>query len=399
MSVWHYEPEDEAPPRPASAAPPVERDDPPLAGGAALLEGLRRLDLVLLGSVAALTLLGIWALTGATQGNPSLARAADRQFLWLGVALCALGAVLLIDYRWLGRIAPAAYALNLGLLVAVLVVGAGESAARWFRFGPVSFQPTETMKVATVLVLAQWWAHRPEGARSLRDLAVPAAIAGIPAVLILRQPDLGSALLFGVIFLAMLLWAGVRSWILWLMGIGAALMAAGMYPFLRNYQKERILTFLDPSRDPLNAGYQVIQSMVAVGAGGLWGQGWGQGTQAVHRYLPEAHTDFIFAALVEQAGLIGALAVFVLYGVVFWRLLSAVRDARDRFGAFIVVGLAAALAGHVGVNIGMNLGLAPITGLPLPFISYGGSFLVSSFLVVGLVLNVSMRRFVFTRSG
>jgi rod shape determining protein RodA len=218
-------------------------------------------------------------------------------------------------------------------------------------------------------------------------------------VLILKQPDLGSACLFGVIFGALLIWAGVKKWILAGLFAAGSLAAAGVYPFLKPYQKERILTFIDPSRDPLDAGYQVIQSTVAIGSGGLLGQGWGQGTQAVHRYLPEAYTDFIFAATVEQTGLIGGLAILALYGVILWRMLATVHLARDRFGAFVAVGLGAIIVGHVGINIGMNVGLFPITGLPLPFLSYGGSFLVSMFVVIGLVLNVSMRRFVFARSN
>lgn len=359
---------------------------------------LRYLDLVLLGAALGLTCFGLLMLFGTVHGSEALRGAVDRQIAWLGVALCGLAMSVVFDYRWLGRIAPAAWAANLGLLAAVLVVGTEVNGSKsWFRVGPVSFQPAETMKIVTVLMIAQWYALRPEGVRRVRDLAVPAALCGVPMALVLLQPDLGTASLFGIIFAATLLWAGVRRRIFVGLVLLGLVTAASAWPVLKDYQKERILTFVDPSRDPQGSGYNVIQSMIAVGNGGLFGQGVGEGTQGVHRYLPEAHTDFIFASTVEQTGLAGATVLVALYGLLFARALKAVHSARDRFGGLMVVGLASIIGGHAFMNMAMNVGLFPVTGLPLPFVSYGGSFLLAMYIVVGLMLNVSMRRFVFNR--
>lgn len=374
----------------------VERPTGAFRRPAEVLAALRYLDLPMMAAAVTLTVIGLWVLFGTVQGSAFLLAAADRQVTWFGISVAAFLLVLLPDYRWLGKLATGAYLANLALLVLVLFFGTRiNGSMSWFRLGPVSFQPAETMKVATVMMMAHWFAVRPEGVERLRDLLVPGLLCGVPALLILRQPDLGSASLFGAIFLGMLYWGGVRRRILATLVISGLLLAAGTYPFLKTYQKERILTFIDPARDPQGTGYNAIQSFIAVGAGGLTGRGWGQGTQSVHRYLPEAHTDFIFASAVEQTGFLGAALILALYGVVFWRVLVAVHRARDRFGGLLVVGLGAILAGHVFMNIGMCIGLFPVTGLPLPFLSYGGSFLLAMFVLVGLILNISMRRFLF----
>lgn len=370
------------------------------ASGPTIWSALKYIDPILIGSIVTLTVFGLWMLYGTVQGSPFLLALADRQVTWFGLSLAAFATVLLVDYRWLGKIAALGYTINLGLLVAVLFIGTTVNGATcWIRVGPVNFQPSETMKLFTVLVIAQWFAGRPEGVQHFRDLIVPGILAAIPFLLIMKQPDLGTGLLFFFMAGAMVYWAGVRF------RIAATVVTTGLvcclsaFPFLHNYQKERVLNFLDPSRDPLGTGYNVIQSLIAVGNGGIAGQGWGAGSQAVHRYLPEAHTDFIYASAVEQTGLLGGLAILFLYGVIMWRVLHGIRVARDRFGGLVIVGLGALLVGHIWINIGMNIGLMPVTGLPLPFISYGGSFLVSSYILAGLILSISMRRFVFSKSG
>ncbi|MBI5153925.1 rod shape-determining protein RodA [Candidatus Poribacteria bacterium] len=374
----------------------LERMDSRASRPAAVLQAMRHLDLPLLSAAIGLACLGMLALAGSAPGSAVMIAAVDRQVVWLGISLVMLSFMLVIDYHWLGKVAPVAYIANLVLLVLVLVMGTRvNGASSWFRLGPAGFQPAETMKIITVVMLANWLALRPEGIRRWRDLAGPVLLCAAPVLLILRQPDLGTASLFGVIFVAMIFWAGTRPRILVTLLVGAALTASCAYPFLKTYQKERILTFLDPSRDPQGAGYNVIQSMIAVGSGGLAGRGFGEGTQSVHRYLPEAHTDFIFASAVEQTGLLGAVVILSLFAVVFWRLLRTVGMARDRFGGLMVIGLGGLLAAHVILNIGMTIGLLPVMGVPLPFMSYGGSFLVTTFAIVGLALNVSMRRWVF----
>lgn len=374
----------------------IEHPEGALGRRPSILALLGTIDLPLIAAVVTLTVCGLWLLFGTVQESRFLLAAADRQITWFGLSVVAMTVAMVVDYRWLAKLATFAYVANLGLLVAVLLVGTEVNDARsWFRIGPIGYQPSETMKIATAMMLAQWFAQRPEGIRGPRELILPGLLCAVPAALILKQPDLGTASLFGVLFLATVYWAGIRRWMLVTLFLFAVLMAAGTYPVLKPYQKERIKTFVDPARDPRGQGYQALQSFIAVGNGGLAGRGWGQGTQSVHRYLPEAHTDFIFASSVEQTGFLGGLMLLGLYAVVLWRCLVAVRLARDRFGGLLVVGLGALLAGHVFVNISMNLGLFPITGLPLPFLSYGGSFLLTMYTMVGLILNVASRRFVF----
>ncbi len=362
------------------------------------LDIIRHLDLPFLLLVLFMGLFGIWILEGAVLGNPFLERAVDRQFLFFWIAIGALLVATMIDYRWINRGALALYAFNLLALVAVLVGGERINGARsWISLGPVNWQPSETMKVAAVLVCAQWMALRPEEMTSWKGIFVPGLICGIPAGLILIQPDLGSASLFFFLFLAMMLMAGASRPKLIFVIISACIGVAAAFPFLKPYQKARLTTFINPEADPTGSGYNVIQSKVAIGNGGFFGRGWGEGTQGNFRFLPEHHTDFIYASLVEQLGLIGGLFVLMLYGLIIWRMVVAMSVAKDRFGGIVVAGLIAVIAGHVVMNIGMTMGLMPVTGIPLPFLSYGGSFLVTTFGLFGIVLNVASRRYTFVK--
>jgi len=359
---------------------------------------LRHLDYPLLALVVLMAGAGLFVLEGAVGAIPALSGAVDRQATFFWIAVAALVATTLVDYRWLNRGAMAIYAFNIAALLFVLVSGSRIKGAKsWIALGPVNWQPSETMKIATVLVCAQWLALHPETLKSWRGIIVPGAICGIPALLILAQPDLGTASLFFLLFLAMMLVAGA-AWSQ--LGTLLAAACAGMacaFPFLKPYQRARLTSFLDPSADAAGSGYNVIQSKVAIGNGGIFGQGWGAGSQANHRFLPEHHTDFIFASLVEQFGLIGGLVALLLFALLVWRMVRAIDFARDRFGGIAVAGLASLVCGHVVENIGMSMGLLPVTGIPLPFFSYGGSFLVTMFILFGVVLNVSSRRFTFTR--
>lgn len=362
----------------------------------ALLNSLHLLDGWLLVSTLALGTAGLWLLMGTVQGSPMLVEATQRQMAWFGIGLCGLAAMLVIDYRLIGRWAPLFYVANLAVLGSLLVFGSEvKGATSWIRLGPVSFQPSEPMKILTAMVLAQWFATRPEGVRTLPDLAMPALLAGAPAALILMQNDLGSASLFVCLLAGVVFFGGIRLRVAAVVLVAALALAGSAVPFLKNHQRERLLVFLDGSRDLSGAGYNVRQSIVAVGSGGVVGNGWGEGSQAVHRFLPEAHTDFIYASAVEQTGLLGGLVLIALYGVVMWRMLAIAGGTRDRFGGLLVAGLASVFFGHVVINIGMNVGLLPVTGLPLPFLSYGGSFLLATWITVGLVLNVALRKTLF----
>jgi rod shape determining protein RodA len=380
----------------SAGAFPAGRD---LPGGSWLgrrLGVLLHLDWLLVLTVMALSIAGIVALSGAVAGIPALASTARKQAFFLVAAVAAAAVVCLIDYRWLNRFAMGLYVANIAALIGVLLIGKTINGARsWIDLGPMNWQPSETMKVATMLVAAQWLALHPEKLEGLGGIIAPAMICGVPALLILAQPDLGTAALFFVLFIVMTMMAGAsHKPIALVLGAAVAGLAAA-YPFLKPYQKARLLVFLNPEADPLGAGYNVMQSRIAIGNGGLFGRGWGAGTQAIHQFLPEHHTDFVFASLVEQFGLVGGLLLLAGYGIMFWRLFAAMQAARDRFGGIVVAGCMGLLAGHVVENVGMTMGLLPVTGIPLPFVSYGGSFLITVFVIIGLVLNVGSRRFQF----
>lgn len=375
------------PPPVESSRLPASEQGPPLW----------RLDWVLLLAAVVLAAFGWLALRGGAEGNAVLMAAANRQLLWLSLA----GGIVLVlqftDYQRIGRAIPLLYVANVALLLAVLFLGSRVKGTRgWFDLGPFRFQPSETMKIVTALALAQWLALRPEGLSRVRELFPAFALVGLPMGLVLLQPDAGTAMVFGVLMMGMLFWAGVPRRILLGMLLAGAVLGAGTLPFLKRYQRERILVFLDPERDPKGAGYNVMQSKIAVGAGGIAGRGLGEGTQSRLGFLPEHHTDFIFASLAEQFGLAGAGLVIALYLLIASRFLHAIGEARDRFGALLVAGLATVFMFHAFFNIAMTLGLVPVTGIPLPLMSYGGSFMLSTGLSLGLVANVYSRRFLFS---
>jgi rod shape determining protein RodA len=371
-----------------------ERDELRIDPAARYFVLFRHFDVVLLLLVVGLALTGVYTLGGAVNGIAALQPVAVKQMAFFWAAMAAMVATFFIDYRWLNRAAALVYTLNMGALVFVLFTGSAINGARsWIDFGPVNWQPSETMKIATILVCAQWLALNPERLKGWQGIIVPGFICGVPAGIVLMQPDLGTASLFFVLFLTMMLMAGVPKRRLAFIVLATMIGMASAYPFLKTYQQNRIMVFLNPEADPAGAGYNVIQSKIAVGSGGWFGQGWGEGTQATHRFLPEHHTDFIFASFIEQFGFVGGALLLLGYALVLWRMFRAMDNARDRFGAIAVAGLIAIFAGHIIQNTGMTMGLLPVTGIPLPFMSYGGSFLITTFILFGIVLNVASRRY------
>jgi rod shape determining protein RodA len=264
---------------------------------------------------------------------------------------------------------------------------------RWIEVGGFQLQPSELVKIAAAVFVAKIFSEYRQETLGLRDVALPGAAVGLLAVLIVREPDLGTAACLVPLFLAVAFLAGLRMRAVVGLAAVMVLAAALTWPFLRDYQKTRIYTFLDPSLDPRGAGYQKIQSQIAVGSGGFVGRGFLEGSQAQLGYLPARHTDFIFSVLAEEAGFIGVVVVLSLYLFVLWRMLETARLARDRLGAFLVAGITASFAFQVVYNVAMVAGLVPVKGLPLPLMSYGGSSVVSSLMSIGLVLSVRMRRF------
>jgi rod shape determining protein RodA len=325
-----------------------------------------------------------------------------KQMAWVGVGVVGMVLVMVVDYRTFDRFAYVVYALSVILLLAVPIIGVmGGGARRWIRIGAFTLQPSEPAKLILIIVLARYLSHMQTIARGLdlRSLAIPAVLTAIPATAILLQPDLGTVGVFVILFVTMAFVAGAR--IAPFVGVFVLALASGplLWGYLKPYQQGRIMTFFNPERDPLGAGYHVIQSRIAVGSGEFWGKGFLHGTQNQLNFLPEQHTDFIFSVFAEEWGFAGALVLLALYLTLLLRGLLIVTRTRDTFGALMTAGVFAMIFWQVAVNVGMTTGIFPVVGIPLPFFSYGGSSLISLLLGVGLAMNVQMRRFTFTRGG
>ncbi|OPZ08173.1 MAG: Lipid II flippase FtsW [candidate division BRC1 bacterium ADurb.BinA292] len=338
-------------------------------------------------------LITMWGATSSGDGPGPLQGYALRQLRWMGLGLTGMFVLLFFDYRWLRRVVWVLYGLAVALLGAVLVAGETVNNARsWFNLGGFSLQPAEPAKIVVILTLGHYLARRGRVFRGLRHTFIPLALALVPMLLILKQPDLGTAAVFVPVVAAMFWAAGIRKWVVGLFLLAGIAVAAAGYAHLKPYQKDRILTFLNPEADPRGKGYNVLQAQTALGSGRLLGKGWGRGTQTHFRFLPEYHTDFIFPTVGEQFGLAGTVAVLLLLTLFIWRMLDLARRVHDLFGVLIITGFAATLATHMVLNIGMTIGLLPVTGLPLPFFSYGGSFMLATLSMVGLTLSVAARR-------
>lgn len=319
-----------------------------------------------------------------------------RQAVWVAVGLLLLVVVMSIDYHVLLDFSLVLYGLGLVGLALVLLVGVERGgAANWISIGAWQLQPSEFAKLATVLLLARYLASLNRRFLSLREIAIAMLIVAVPMTLVAVQPDMGGAGMFMPMILGTLLVAGVRLRVMVTAGLVAAALAAGVWTFgMQGYQRQRVLTYLSPDRDPLGAGYQVRQSKIAVGSGELLGKGYMQGTQSQLRFLPARHTDFILAVLAEEWGFVGVTVVLALYAMYLTGAARVAMRARDRAGILLVVGLLSVACIHVMYNSAMVVGLVPITGIPLPFLSYGGSFTLTSFLATGIILGVDLRRFV-----
>ena len=321
----------------------------------------------------------------------------SRQLIWLGLGLIAMLTAIAFDYHHIDHIAYPFYGAILILLILVLVIGhSGGGSQRWINLGFFRLQPSEPAKIAIVLMMAKYLQDdEPARGYRLRDIWVPFVLVGPLVLLTLVQPDLGTAIILGIVFLSMLLIGGLRlRSFLYLLGTGLALLPVAWH-FLKSYQRARILTFLDPDRDPLGAGYHVIQSKIAIGSGRLFGKGYLHGTQNRLDFLPAQHTDFIFAVFSEEWGFVGCLVLLLLYVIMIAYCLRLMQRAKDRFGGLLVFGMVAIFFWHVVINVAMVSGIMPVVGVPLPMVSYGGSALASMMFAIGVMINVSMRRYIF----
>jgi rod shape determining protein RodA len=399
------------------------------------------LDVPLVFAIGALSLFGIAMVYSAGQvhiPNPVTAEAWLRQSLWFVLALVAFTFLARVPLRWVEWAAVPAYVFSVVLLAVTLVIGTGSGTAAGVRsfidLGFVSFQPAEVAKLATILAVARLLAQRENPLTSLRDLMAPSALVGLPLVLVMLQPDLGTAMAFVGILLAMLYWGGTpvallllvaspvvslfvsydtQAWSLYIVAVigflylyryrlflfesvalvlanfATATISRPLWNSLQTYQQNRILVYLDPEVDPRGAGYQVIQSKIAVGSGGLTGQGFLMGPQKRYDFLPEQHTDFIFSVVGEELGFIRVLLVILAFGYVLSRLVKLAERSDDPFAGLVLLGIFGAWLVHVFVNVGMTVGLVPITGIPLPFVSYGGTFLFMSWVAVAVAVRVA----------
>jgi rod shape determining protein RodA len=339
--------------------------------------------------IIALSVLSLWNLTPGRTGS-----LAWRQLLWVGVGLAALFVVVSIDYRSLVRAAPVLYVAGIGLLLTVFVVGRTVSGARrWIHIGPLTVQPSELFKLIFVLAitwaLTSWRTVAPARGAVVATLALLA----VPFVLVVRQPDLGTALVLVPVAAAILVGVGVRVRVL---GVLAALGVAALplaWVVLKPYQRDRLLVYLDPFRDPLGTAYNVIQAKIAIGSGQLFGKGPSGATQSRLAFLPERHTDFIFAVFAEMWGFLGCLVLIVAYGLLVLRGFEIAAGTSEPRGRILALGVTAVFATQTLVNLGMVTGLLPVVGIPLPLMSYGGSSMVVSLMGLGLLLSIRMRQF------
>jgi rod shape determining protein RodA len=357
---------------------------------------LQNFDWMLLLLATSIVAAGIVNLASATHVGDELTEEVRRQLFSLGIGGVALVLALAIDYRQFERLAFPIFAICIALLVATLLFAPVTRGSQSWLFGG-RLQPSEVAKLGLILALARYFHRNPPGEiRRLRDLARPCLIATLPIVLIVMQRDMGVALLTLLIGSTYLAFTRIpwRAWIgVAIVGV-ATLISLWMF-VLAPYQQRRILDVIDPGRDPLSSGYQAIQSRIAIGSGGLFGTGYRAGTQTQLRFLPTQHTDFAFSVLAEEWGFVGSCVMLLLYLTLMLWGLRVARNSKDSFGAMLAVGLVGAIFWPVVLNIGMVLGLAPVIGVPLPLFSYGGSALVTSLVGIGVLMNVSMRRYVF----
>lgn len=353
-------------------------------------------DLNFLGTAVVLAMIGCLLVYSATFFSEPGLGTFKRQMLWVVIGLILALIILTVDYHILFDIAPILYGIGIILLIYLLIWGQVTANVKsWIRIGGFQFQPSEFMKVFTALMVARYFDSNDRAYLDLRSFLTVMGIIGLPVGLIIVQPDFGTAASFFPLIAVAMFFGGIRPriWMAMILVVAIALPTAWAM-FLKPYQKERIMIFLNPERDPLGSGYQVTQAKIAIGSGGIHGKGFRHGTQGKFGFVPEHHTDFIFAVLGEEWGFVGVIVVLGLYLYLVVQALTFAKHARDRGGTFLIICLIMFVVFHVLINVSMQIGILPTTGIPLPLISYGGSSTMMFFMAIGLIANVDMRRFV-----
>lgn len=353
---------------------------------------LRNIDWWLVFAVCALMIFGLILIYSATLSfsiQTGKAWHVQRQSMFMIIGSILVVASLFVDYRAIKQYDKYLYAFNLVLLLAVMFVGKTQlGAQRWISIGGFQFQPSEFSKVFLIICLASFVEKRLNNLTEFKDYLPIFLYIFVPFALVMKQPDLGTSLTFIAILIGVIFISGFKYKWFAMCGAAGIVMMPVFWMILQDYQKNRILTFLDPGRDPFGRGYHVIQSKIAIGSGGLTGQGWLNGAQSQLNFLPENHTDFIFAVAGEEFGLIGTSIIIILYGIIIWRSVIIALNADDDFGTLLATGITGMLMFHILINIGMTAGVMPVTGVPLPFLSYGVSSLITNLMLVAILLNI-----------
>ncbi|MGA1868772.1 MAG: rod shape-determining protein RodA [bacterium] len=356
---------------------------------------LKNFDWVLLFITLLLCTIGLVQIYSATfDPTGAIKNLALKQLYWILIGLTMAFCVISIDYHRLAQWGPLFYFIDIATLVYILMRGrAHTTVSRWIYIWGINVQPSEFMKVILILLLAQLLKSKKLGEIGLKEGIICSFLTLAPLFLIMKQPDLGTSILLIPILLTTMFIGGISvKWLLRLVGLGVCVCPI-LWFRLKTYQKRRILGFINPNLDPLGAGYQVIQSNIAVGSGGAWGKGFMSGTQCQLKFLPVHHTDFIFSVLAEEWGFMGAIFALILFIFLIFRGIDIAAKAKDKLGTIISLTIVVSISLHIIINIFMVIGLLPIVGIPLPFLSYGGSAMISNFISIALLLNIQMRRF------
>ena len=361
-----------------------------------LIQNFDWILLLLLALLAGMSLLNLYSATFPIR-NEGGAQIFTKQIYWYLMGFGVFFLMTTFNYYVLERLAYPAYFLSLGFLALVLILGKVSSGSqRWISLGGLTFQPSELAKIAIVMSLAKFFSDKAGYQEyRLRDLWQPFIMMSFPSLLIIKEPDLGTALLLMVVSFSIILFAKVNWKSLAILVASALLLAPFVWFNLKGYQQKRILTFLTPEMDPLGAGYHINQSKIAIGSGLFWGKGFLKGTQTRLHFLPEQHTDFAFSVWAEEWGFFGSVVLLLLYLLLILWGINIAKNSKDKFGSFLAIGLVAVVFWEVMINVGMVTGLLPVVGIPLVLFSYGGSSLISTMAAMGLLMNISMRRFMF----
>ncbi|MDP2638698.1 MAG: rod shape-determining protein RodA [Candidatus Azambacteria bacterium] len=360
---------------------------------------LKKMDWILIGAIILLVVIGLLSIASASQARTGVFTNFKKQLFFVIVGLILLIVFSFVDYRFLRNYSSVVlilYIFSLILLSTLLIVGNKiRGATSWFQFGSfmggLNFEPVEISKFVLIVVLAKYFSSRHIDFGLIRHVFISGFYVAVPVVLVLLQPDLGSAVLLVFIWVGIMLASGIRLRHLMVLFLIFAVIAGLSWAFLlQDYQRGRIVTFLAPQDDPLGQGYNVLQSIIAIGSGQFWGRGLGHGSQSQLNFLPEQHTDFIFATIAEEWGFLGVFFILVLWGIIFWRLFLVAINSNTNFARLFIFGFMLLLLSHVTINIGMNIGLIPVTGIPLPLLSYGGSNLIATFITFGVAQNIKI---------